>query len=54
MTSSRSKVDIDVEAVVIDSGEGVNNGDSVAAMFWEKDDAEGTSGVRRTSLSRFA
>ena len=34
--SSNSKVDIDVEPVVFDSGEGVNDGSS-AAIFWERD-----------------
>ena len=36
--SSKSKVDIDVEPVVFDSGEGINDGDS-AAIFWERDDS---------------
>ena len=53
--SSKSKLDIDVELVVFDSGEGINDGDSVA-IFWERDDSgcrvsEVVSGMRRTSPS---
>lgn len=51
-TSSKSKVDMDVEVVVIDSGDS-------AAIFGEKtDDGQlrigGISGMENVSLSRYA
>lgn len=55
--SSKSKVDIDVEPVVFDSGE-ADNGSS-AVIFWERDNCgcrmnEVASGMTRTSPSRYA
>ena len=49
--SSKSKVDIDVEPVVFDSGEGDNG--SAAAIFWERDN-DVALGMTRTSPSRYA
>ena len=54
-TSSKSKVDTDVEPVAFDSGEGVKDGES-AAIFWERGNSgcrmnEVASGMRRTSPS---
>ena len=43
--SSKSEVGVDVELVVIDSGEEVNGRDS-AVVFWEGEGVEGTSLLR--------